>query len=249
MAKRGRDDIYRRLDSGLVAKTAHRLFERISERFPDSGLSRVSAELALTAEDAGKQTRALTRPYFGLRALVFLIIFGGIAAQVWGFTLVDWSALKDADDPLEFTPVLESALNILLLVAGGVWFLLTLEERVRRGRVQAWLHQLRALAHVIDMHQLTKDPTVILTPPEQRTRASPERTMTKFQLVRYLEYCAEMLALTGKLAAVMAGEADDHVIVAAASDVENLCTDLGREVWQKIMILEELFDRSPTGAA
>jgi hypothetical protein len=245
LAKRGRDDIYRRLDPALVAQTAHRLFERISERFPASGLSRVAAELTLTAEDAGERTRALNRPYYGLRLLIFLVIFGGVAAQVWGFTLVDWSALKEADDPVEFTPVLESALNILLLMAGGVWFLLTLEERVRRNRVQAWLHQLRALAHVIDMHQLTKDPTVILTPPEQRTRASPERTMTRFELVRYLEYCAEMLALNGKLAAVMAGEADDHVIVAAASDVENLCTDLGREVWQKIMILEELFDRSP----
>lgn len=249
MAKRGRDDIYRRLDPGLVAQTAHRLFERISERFPGSGLSRVAAELALTAEDAGQQTRALNRPYYSLRIMVFLVIFGGLAAQVWGFTLIDWSALKEADDPVEFTPVLESALNILLLMAGGVWFLLTLEERVRRNRVQAWLHQLRALAHVIDMHQLTKDPTVILTPGDVRTEAAEQRPMTRFELVRYLEYCAELLALTGKLAAVMAGEADDHVIVAAASDVENLCTDLGREVWQKIMILEELFDRSPTGAA
>ena len=46
-----------------------------------------------------------------------------------------------------------------------------------------------------------------------------------------------------RLAAVMAGESDDHVIIAGASDVENLCTDLGRKVWQKIMILGELDER------
>lgn len=242
MARR-HSNIYRRLDPDMVAATASRLFDRIGERFPDSGLSKVANELAQTAHDAGRRTRALTRPYYSLRILVFLIIAAGLVSLGYGAFLVEWSAIKDADNPVSITPVLESALNIVLLMAGGVWFLLTLEERVRRGRIQAWLHQLRALAHVIDMHQLTKDPTVILTPGDQRTTGAP-RPMTRFQLVRYLEYCAEMLALTGKLAALMAGEADDHVVVAAASDVENLSTDLGREVWQKIMILEELFDRS-----
>lgn len=64
--------------------------------------------------------------------------------------------------------------------------------------------------------------------------------MDRVALARYLDYCAEMLAVTGKLSALMAGESDDHVIIAGASDVENLCTDLGRKVWQKIMILGEL---------
>lgn len=236
---------YRRLDPNLVAETASLLHRRISDRFPESGLSRVADELARTALEAGRKTRELTRPYYFLRTMVFVIIAAGLGAQVWALSVVDWSALKDADDPVFITPVLESALNILLLMAGGVWFLVTLEERVRRGRIQAWLHQLRAFAHVIDMHQLTKDPTVILTAEAPPYRDRPVQIMTRPELVRYLEYCAEMLALTGKLAALMAGEAQDHVVVAAASDVENLSTDLGREVWQKIMILEELFDRSP----
>ena len=241
MAK-GAPRTYRRLDGAMVAETAATLADRVTERFPASGLAGVVDELARNARTAGKEARGLTRPYYGLRTLVVLVVVGGVAAQVWAAGLVDWSALKTAGDPVALTPVVESAVNLLLLMAAGAWFLLTLEERLRRSRVQAWLHRLRAFAHVVDMHQLTKDPTVILNA-GPRTPSSPDRAMTRFELARYLEYCAEMLALTGKPAALMAGESDDHVIIAAASDVENLCTDLGRKVWQKIMILGELDER------
>lgn len=240
--RKGPAQSYRRLDGEMVATTAIRLADRVAERFPASGLAGVADELARSARQAGKQARALTRPYYGLRTLVFLIVAGGLAAQVWAGRMVDWTTVLRSGDPVVLTPVIESAVNLALLMAAGAWFLLTLEERLRRSRVQAWLHRLRAFAHVVDMHQLTKDPTVILNP-GPRTPSSPDRSMTRFELARYLEYCAEMLALTGKLAAVMAGESSDHVIIAGASDVENLCTDLGRKVWQKIMILGELDER------
>jgi hypothetical protein len=64
--------------------------------------------------------------------------------------------------------------------------------------------------------------------------------MNRFQLARYLDYCAEMLALTAKLAALYAGESDDPVIVSAVNDIETLTSDLGRKIWQKIMILGQL---------
>ena len=233
---------YRRLDAEMVAVTAVKLADRVAERFPASGLAGVADELARSARQSGRQAHALTRPYYGLRTLVFLVVAGGLAAQVWAARMVDWSVMLRSGDLVVLTPVIESAVNLLLLMGAGAWFLLTLEERLRRSRVQAWLHRLRAFAHVVDMHQLTKDPTVILNP-GPRTPSSPDRSMTRFELARYLEYCAEMLALTGKLAALMAGESSDHVIIAGASDVENLCTDLGRKVWQKIMILGELDER------
>ncbi len=239
---KGSAQSYRRLDAEMVATTAVKLADRVAERFPASGLAGVAEELARSARLAGKQARALTRPYYGLRTLLLLVVGTGLGAQVWAARMVDWSTVLRSNDPLALTPVIESAVNLLLLMAAGTWFLLTLEERLRRSRVQNWLHRLRAFAHVVDMHQLTKDPTVILNP-GPRTPSSPTRAMTRFELARYLEYSAEMLALTGKLAAVMAGESSDHVIIAGASDVENLCTDLGRKVWQKIMILGELDER------
>jgi len=49
-----------------------------------------------------------------------------------------------------------------------------------------------------------------------------------------------MLSLTGKVAALYVQHFDDAVAVAAASEVESLCTGLSRKIWQKIMILEAL---------
>lgn len=234
---------YRQLNAGMVAKTTGRLRDRIAERFPDSGLSQVARELLVMAEEAGRRTQALNRPYLGLRLLVFLVVGAGVAALVWAGRFVDWRDLTEVNRLTELTPFIESAVNLLIVTGGAAWFLLTLEERIRRSRTQAWLHQLRALAHVIDMHQLVKDPTAVLDT-RNRTKSSPQRTMSRFELTRYLEYCAEMLALVGKLAALLAGETDDHVIVAASADIEDLCTNLGRKVWQKIMILGELEDRA-----
>jgi hypothetical protein len=120
-----------------------------------------------------------------------------------------------------------------------LWFLLTLEARFKRGRVLDALHRLRSLAHVIDMHQLTKDPTTLLNT-HQSTSASPPRTMTQFELTRYLEYCAEMEALIGKLAALYGDRMRDAQVVDAVNDVENLTTGLGRKIWQKITIISAL---------
>jgi hypothetical protein len=104
------------------------------------------------------------------------------------------------------------------------------------------LHRLRSLAHVIDMHQLTKDPTVILD--THKTQASPERTMSQFELTRYLDYCSEMLAMVGKLAALYGERMRDGVVIDAVNDIETLTTSLGRKIWQKITIISALEERT-----
>ena len=60
----------------------------------------------------------------------------------------------------------------MLLAGAAIWFLLTAETRLKRRRTLLALYRLRSFAHVIDMHQLTKDPTAVLgkLPP---TAASP----------------------------------------------------------------------------
>jgi hypothetical protein len=64
-------------------------------------------------------------------------------------------------------------------------FLASLESRIKRARVLAAIHELRALSHIIDMHQLTKDPErlQVVGP---NTPSSPERELTSFELGRYL---------------------------------------------------------------
>ena len=72
---------------------------------------------------------------------------------------------------------------------------------------------------------------------------SPDRTMTQFELTRYLDYCAEMLSLIGKLAALYADRVRDSVVIASVNDVENLTAGLGRKIWQKITIIGALEER------
>jgi hypothetical protein len=67
--------------------------------------------------------------------------------------------------------------------------------------------------------------------------------MSKFELSRYLDYCAEMLALIAKLAALYAGRFRDREVTASVVEIEELTSDLGRKIWQKIMILSELDER------
>ena len=130
---------------------------------------------------------------------------------------------------------LESAVNLILVVGGGIFFLTSLEERQKQNKAMEALHELRSLIHVIDMHQLTKDPAMI---GGVRTASSPVHAMDAFALERYLDYCSEMLSLTGKLAALYAQDMRDRDVVSTASDLEQLATNLSQKVWQKITILQ-----------
>ena len=88
------------------------------------------------------------------------------------------------------------------------------------------------------MHQLTKDPHRIVNKKIfDSTTLSPKLEMTSFQLRRYLDYCSEMLSLTGKIAAVYVQEFDDGVALASVSELETLTTGLSSKIWQKIAIV------------
>jgi hypothetical protein len=227
------------LDPAMIVKTVERLRARIAERFPNSGLAAVAADLTETARATSARVQDLARPYFGLRLLALLAVIAGIAAQIYVADLIDWRGVLRRADPVGITQGLDSIVNLLLLAFAAIWFVLTLEQRLKRRRVQRRLYELRAFAHVIDMHQLTKDPTIVLSASEP-TPSSPDRRMSKFELSRYLDYCAEMLALIAKLAALYAGPSRDREVMAAVNEVEELTSDLGRKIWQKIMILSEL---------
>lgn len=229
--------MYRELDATLIIATADRLTRRIDERFPDSGLGRVSQELLAVARESEARAARLRRPNWPLRALaagalVFLlavIVAGGFAIRV----------RSDVGGWFDFVQGVEAAINDIVLVGLGVFFLFTIETRLKRRTALRALHQLRSIAHIVDMHQLTKDPDVVLTP-EMATASSPERRMTRFQLARYLDYCSELLALTSKVAALYAQCLDDPVVLDAVSGVQGLTYGLSGKIWQKIMILDTI---------
>jgi len=230
----------------LILSTSEQLQARISARFPESGLARVCLTLVDTARWSIKDASELARPNWLLRAGVAAIVVAGLLAQVWLLRFLSFGRLSTLDPP-SLVQGLEAVVNLLILFGGAALFLLTLEERMKRRRALDALYRLRSLAHIIDMHQLTKDPTVVLKG-SHSTAASPQRSMTQFELTRYLDYCSEMLALIGKLAALYAERMRDGVIIDAVNDIENLTSSLGRKIWQKITIISALQDKIDTPA-
>ncbi len=238
-------DEYRRLDPLKIVETANVLHDRVAERFPNAGLAAVAADVVLATRQTAQRSRNLARPYLGLRLLAFTVIAAGGYGEYRLLQSLGVANLDLGANPLDLAQGVDSAFNLFLLTAAGAWFLLTLEARWKRQRIQRWLNELRAFAHVVDMHQLTKDPTARGGP---RTTSSPDRGMSRYDLTRYLDYSAEILALIGKLAAIYAGGTQHHLAIAAAGDVENLCSDLNRKIWQKIMILAEARNDPPRPA-
>jgi hypothetical protein len=222
-----------------IVKTIARLEARIAERFPNAGLSRVCTDLLATARATTKRVESLARPYYGLRLLAALVLVLGIAAQLYVGWLIDWRNVLRHADAVGITEGLDAIVNLLILAFGAIFFVLTFESRLKRRRVLREFFEFRSFAHVIDMHQLTKDPTVVLSGGAP-TPSSPERRMSEFELSRYLDYCAEMLSLISKLAALYAGKLHDPAVVAAVNEVEDLTSNLGRKIWQKIMIISRL---------
>ena len=225
--------MYRSLDSEKILGTIGTLSRRIDERFPDSGLGRVCQELLTIAGESQTRSAWIGKPQRSLRfitgALVAIIISGLL------FVLANASWPRSGFDLVVLVQVSEAGLNVFLLVSAAILFLVTVETRVKRRRALKAIHELRALAHVIDMHQLTKDPERLLA--HRTTASSPKQNLSPAELGRYLDYCSEMLSLIGKLAALYVQKFDDPVALAAVNEVEDLTTGLSQKIWQKIMII------------
>ncbi|MEZ5791016.1 MAG: hypothetical protein R3D34_09600 [Nitratireductor sp.] len=226
---------YRTLNPDKIIATAETISMRISERFPQSGLARVGSELVAIARDAKSNAEALARPIWWLRAVVIATMVAG--ALVFAFVGTFLSFDRVGSDGFDFVQGIEASINMLVL--GGIGFvtLYKAEERIKQRKVLDGLHPLRSLIHIIDMHQLTKDP-VTLKSGFKRTASSPVRSLSTADLSRYLDYCSEMLAITGKLAALYAQAVPDPQVVEAVNDVEGLGSNLSRKIWQKIMLIE-----------
>lgn len=226
-----------KLDAERILATSQRLERRIRERFPEAGLVRVCGQLVELASRAKGTTLWIARPHAGLRALSL-----GVIATVLALSglAVAASVRSDADQRVTFgdlVQISEAAMNGLVLLGAAIWFCASLETRFKRGRVLRSLQELRTVAHLIDVHQLTKDPEPLLAG-AQPTASSPERTFAPWQLGRYLDYCTEMLSLTGKIAALYADGFDDTAALDAVTDLEDLTNALQQKIWQKIVLLE-----------
>lgn len=232
-------DLHEPLEAGPVRSTVARLQDRIAARFPERGLRKVAGDLLTlideVASGAGAIQGRIRMARLASRALMALILAGTVVALVL--------AVRDTvrgdggfDSSLDVLPLIETMINDLVFAGIAVYFLWSFPERLQRGRTLALLHQLRSTAHIIDMHQLTKDPEQ-LRPSYTTTSVSQPLDLTRDEMERYLDYCSEMLSLVAKTAALCAEESRDAVVLDTVNSIEELTTGMSRKIWQKISTL------------
>jgi hypothetical protein len=229
---------FRELDAGHIVRTLERLSQRIEERFPGSGLGNVARDLIGLARDCASEAELLGKPNWPVR-------IGAVALGVLMLLLAAWAVAQlgrgvdvagSVGGVAELLQATEAVINEIVLMAAGIFFLVSLEARLKRRTALQWLHQLRSVAHIVDMHQLTKDPDRILRP-QQDTQSSPTRAWTRDELGRYLDYCSELLSLCSKTAALFAQRFNDALVLQSVNEIEDLTSGLSRKIWQKITLL------------
>ena len=234
------------LDPQRVVETIAKLQMRITERFPSAGLGAVCGELLAVAGESSARAQRIARRHVLLRLGLFALSAGGVGLLAWVLSQLDFSQTA-ADSVYTVFQGIEAVANLVVLTGGTLLFMITIEQRLKRRRALAALHELRAIVHVIDMHQLTKDPTTAVIV-GGKTLSSPARTLTPYELSRYLDYCSEMMSLTSKVAVLFAQSLPDPVVTEAVSDIERIASGMSQKIWQKIMMLDSAIRQAPTSA-
>lgn len=223
------------LISEEIQKTIDKLYLRINDRFPESGLSKTCQALHKISLETNTTLEWITCPNYLIRFSAYLII----SIIVFG-SLYSVSNIELCEDSLGLADLVQmvgSALEGLAIAGAGVIFIVTFENKRKRTKVISSVNRLRSVAHIIDIHQLTKDPEA-MKKAAVPTVNSPERKLNNYELSRYLNYCSEMLALTSKLGFLYVQKFPDSIATDAVNDLEKLTTDLSRKIWQKIMLID-----------
>jgi hypothetical protein len=229
---------YSKLDLGKTIETIDRLIFRIDERFPESGLVKVCRQLHQIANGSSQTISYISKPVYWIRIavsfFVTLILFL-LYILITNNIRLDTLKVAEGNSLGELVQAIESGTNDIIFIVLGIYFLFRYENILKRRKALKDLNQLRAIAHVIDMHQLTKDSDSMNL---QGTEHSPVRNLDGFLLTRYLTYCSEMLSLTSKVSALYANDFDDEVVLNAINEIEELTTGLCNKIWQKIVIIK-----------
>jgi hypothetical protein len=228
-----------RLEAHYIAHAAAKLEDRIRARLPGRRLADVAHQLSELVPDMHerfstsflryRRTRLLSRA-----ASITIVVVTGVALV---FALED-PARNGVDNSSDLVGLVEGLVSDLVYASIAVFFLWALPERRERRTLLLSLHQLRSLAHVVDMHQLDKDP-------EQArddyvpTPKSPPNRMTAEELHHYFDYCSELVSLIAKAAALCAEHSSDSVVLTTVSDLETLSAQMSQKIWQKISLLPD----------
>lgn len=218
-----------RLIDTELQKTLTCIRERLAELFPNAGLVRTCTSLCNVAGESKKVVSWIRKPNYYIRISSYLIIlflaipiiqaFRSLHLQTQGLNVADFFQMIDA------------GFNTIILLGATIIALTSYEIKQKRKRIIKAINQLRCIAHIIDAHQISKDPDTMR---DTDTKVSYDG----YLLVRYLDSCSDMLSLISKIGFLYAQDFDDPEALEASNDLEVLTTGIAQKIWQKIRIIQ-----------
>jgi hypothetical protein len=202
-----------RLDAGKIIETAKNLADEINARLSGTNLAALAEELAGLAVATEERARRARRPFFAIRALSAL----AISLVLLGL----WYLARHIHTRWEFGTInnvfdgLNTGFNLLVLLAGALWFCVTLEARIKRKEALKFIEELREFAHAIDVTQL------YYTPNLYRSRHGAPSGNPAIDET-YLLHCTQMLGVISNVAPLYTRGATGDSILRAASEVQML---------------------------
>ena len=122
---------YRELSSAEIP-TIETLERRVGERFPDSGLRKLCLELQSVARDAQRRVETIAEPNRPLRIGVGLLITA-VLAIVFS-ALLSLHLPATVNDFGSFAQALDAGINDVIFLGIAIFFLVSLERRIKRRR-------------------------------------------------------------------------------------------------------------------
>ena len=124
------------------------------------------SELRRIAEETVTRTAWIQKPHLPLRIAAVTLSLGIVALAV---TMVFNIREYRLSEYTNFVQALEATISSVVFIGAAILFLVSWENRIKRKRALAAIHELRAMAHIVDMHQLTKDPESYFSPIDSGT--------------------------------------------------------------------------------
>jgi len=211
----------RQLDPNKLISTSAALNAWIDKDFNHAHLAGVAANVHRLTQEAVVMAERIRRPIWLLRIGIWGLILAFVAGGVHQLVT------HRLDEILHFLDETKGAAFYI-----GVFLLafITLEVRFKRRRALRAIGELRAVAHIVDMHQLAKDQTI----EEFRERTTPEK------MESYLHACIALLALLSKIGQLYVEHFPDTVATQSVNDFEMITTGLSNKIWMKILNLKRL---------
>lgn len=213
----------RKLRPDKLIATSLELAKWIRLEFPKAHLSDVADDVYALTTEAVAKAKNIARPMYWLRALLTLA-FAGLAGGVY------WHYTNHTEQ--EFMDLLHSLKPLGAFVGGAVLFVITLETRVKRWKALKAIHELQSVVHIIDMHQLGKDPII------EKFRDDPEEHDKKID--QYLHCCTAMISIASKIGQLYIDHFYDAAATTAVNEFEAVATGTTQKIWSKILHLGQV---------